>query len=55
MGTCQPLRNLWKGVCIIALSLLASVLSLNDACAAAKDSLRRSAIVVAVEKGVLLW
>jgi Do/DeqQ family serine protease len=50
MGNSQPLRNLWKGVCIIALSLLASVLSLNDACAAAKDSLRRSAIVVAVEK-----
>jgi len=41
---------LWKGVRIIALSLLASALSSDDASAAAKDSLRRSAIVVAVER-----
>ncbi len=41
---------MWKGVRIIALSLLASALSSDDASAAAKDSLRRSAIVVAVER-----
>lgn len=50
MGNHQQVRNLWKGVRIIALSLLASALSSDDASAAAKDSLRRSAIVVAVER-----
>jgi serine protease Do len=50
MGNHQRVRDLWKSRCIIALSLLASSLGLHEANAAAKESLRRSAIVVAVEK-----
>jgi len=40
----------WRCWCIIAVSLFTSVLGLHEANAAGKDSLRRSAIVVAVEK-----
>jgi len=41
---------MWQCRCIIALLLLATMMGLNEANAAAKESLRRSAIVVAVEK-----
>jgi Do/DeqQ family serine protease len=42
------MNRLWRS--IIALLLLLAAIESNDACAAAKDSLRRSAVVVAVEK-----
>jgi serine protease Do len=50
MGTHQRVMKMWQCRCIIAPLLLATMMGLNDACAAAKESLRRSAIVVAVEK-----
>lgn len=40
----------WRCGCIIALLLFASVLGLHETNAAAKESLRRSAVVIAVEK-----
>jgi len=42
------MNRLWRS--IIALLLLLTAIESNNACAAAKESLRRSAIVVAVEK-----
>ena len=50
MGKHQRVKKLWECLCIMAFLLLASTMGLNEANAAAKESLRRSAIVVAVEK-----
>jgi serine protease Do len=50
MGNHQRVIKMWQCRSIIALLLLLTAIESNDACAAAKESLRRSAIVVAVEK-----
>ena len=47
----QQLMRTWQCLCCIAFLLLAAIaMAMNEANAAAKESLRRSAIVVAVEK-----
>jgi serine protease Do len=46
----QQLMRTWQCLCCVAFLLLTTAVEFDDACAAAKESLRRSAIVVAVEK-----
>ena len=46
----QRVKRSWQSLCIMALVLFVTTMGLNEAYAAAKESLRRSAIVVAVEK-----
>jgi len=46
----QRVKRSWQSLCIMALVLFVTPMGLNEAYAAAKESLRRSAIVVAVEK-----
>jgi Do/DeqQ family serine protease len=50
MANYQRVIKMWQRRCSIALLLLAATMGLNEANAAAKESLRRSAIVVAVER-----
>ncbi len=50
MANHQRVRKMWRGGYSIALLLLATAMVLNEANAAAKESLRRSAIVIAVEE-----
>ncbi len=46
----RRLKKMWQCGCTVVLLLLATTMIVNEANAAAKESLRRSAIVVAVEK-----
>jgi serine protease Do len=46
----RQVMRMWRCACTIALLLLAATTLVNEASAAAKDSLRRSPVVVAVEK-----
>ncbi len=50
MANYQRVIKMWQRRCSIALLLLAATMGLNEANAAANESLRRSAIVVAVER-----
>ncbi|UCB50746.1 MAG: Do family serine endopeptidase [Deltaproteobacteria bacterium] len=50
MANHQRVRKMWRGGYSIALLLLVTAMVLNEANAAAKESLRRSAIVIAVEE-----
>ena len=50
MANYQRVIKMWQRRCSIALLLLVTTMGLHEASAAAKESLRRSAVVVAVEK-----
>ncbi|MCX5879844.1 MAG: trypsin-like peptidase domain-containing protein [Deltaproteobacteria bacterium] len=50
MANYQRVIKMWQRWCSIALLLLVTTMGLHEASAASKESLRRSAVVVAVEK-----
>lgn len=50
MGNDQQVMRTWRRGCILGILLFVAAVGLNEANAAAKESLRRTAIVVAVEK-----